>query len=68
VSRTHAELTRGEDGWLLTDLGSHNGTRLNGWLIHETVPVRAGDTVEFGSAAFVVTEPLPQPQSRDGSD
>jgi hypothetical protein len=58
VSRMHAELTRGEDGWLLADLGSHNGTRLNGWLIREPVPVRAGDRVEFGSAAFIMRDGL----------
>jgi hypothetical protein len=54
VSRRHAELTRGEDGWLLSDLGSHNGTRINGWLVREPVPLRAGDLVQFGSALFVV--------------
>jgi FHA domain/DUF1707 SHOCT-like domain len=54
VSRMHALLVRREDGWVLSDLGSHNGTRLNGWLVREPVPVRPGDRVEFGSMAFVV--------------
>jgi len=54
VSRRHALLVRGEDGWVLSDLGSHNGTRVNGWLIREPVPVRAGDRVEFGSMRFVL--------------
>ncbi len=54
VSRMHALLVRREGGWVLSDLGSHNGTRLNGWLIREPVPVRAGDRVEFGSTAFVI--------------
>ena len=54
VSRMHAQLVRREDGWLLSDLGSHNGTRVNGWLVREPVPVRAGDRVEFGSATFVI--------------
>jgi hypothetical protein len=54
VSRMHARLERAGDGWLLTDLGSTNGTRLNGWRIREPVPVRAGDRVTFGSAVFVV--------------
>jgi hypothetical protein len=54
VSRRHAELIRGEDGWLLSDLGSHNGTRVNGWLVREPVPLRPGDMVQFGSAMFVV--------------
>jgi hypothetical protein len=57
VSRTHALLVRREDGWVLSDLGSHNGTRLNGWLIREPVPVRAGDRVEFGSMAFIIAGP-----------
>jgi Domain of unknown function (DUF1707)/Inner membrane component of T3SS, cytoplasmic domain len=56
VSRLHAELVRGEDGWLLNDLGSHNGTRLNGWLVRETVRVRAGDRLEFGSMVFVIQD------------
>jgi len=55
VSRRHAKLDRGEGGWLLSDLGSHNGTRVNGWLVREPVPVRAGDVLQFGSAMFIVT-------------
>ena len=54
VSRMHALLVRREDGWVLSDLGSHNGTRLNGWLVREAVRVRAGDRVEFGSMAFII--------------
>ncbi len=60
VSRRHAGLTRGEDGWLLSDLGSHNGTRVNGWLVREPVPLRPGDMVQFGSALFVVRAQTPQ--------
>ena len=54
VSRMHALLVRREEGWVLSDLGSHNGTRLNGWLVREPVQVRAGDRVEFGSMAFII--------------
>ena len=54
VSRVHALLVRREDGWVLSDLGSHNGTRLNGWLVREPVPVHAGDRVEFGSMTFII--------------
>ncbi len=57
VSRRHAQLDRGEDGWLLSDLGSHNGTRVNGWLVREPVPVRPGDVLQFGSAMFVIQGP-----------
>ena len=54
VSRRHARLERAADGWLLTDLGSTNGTRLNGWRVREPVLVRAGDRVCFGSARFIM--------------
>jgi hypothetical protein len=59
VSRMHALLVRREDGWVLSDLGSHNGTRLNGWLVREAVRVRMGDRVEFGSMAFIIQDDQP---------
>jgi Inner membrane component of T3SS, cytoplasmic domain/Domain of unknown function (DUF1707) len=60
VSRLHARLARGAEGWQLTDLGSTNGTRLNGWRVRTAVPVRPGDHIRFGSATFVVQqEPSP---------
>jgi Domain of unknown function (DUF1707)/FHA domain len=62
VSRLHAQLDRHQDGWLLSDLGSHNGTRVNGWLVREPVPVRPGDLLQFGSAFFVI-QPDPQRQA-----
>lgn len=50
VSRRHAELERTPDGWLLADLRSTNGTRVNGWRVRgeDRVPVRPGDRVSFG--------------------
>ena len=66
VSRMHALLVRREDGWVLSDLGSHNGTRLNGWLVREPVPVQAGDRVEFGSMTFVIQgDPPGEPLAGD---
>jgi hypothetical protein len=56
VSRWHARLYREDDQWLLSDLGSTNGTRLNGWRVTTGVPVNAGDQVTFGSVSFVITE------------
>src|SRR5208282_4621717 len=67
VSRMHALLVRREDGWVLSDLGSHNGTRLNGWLVREPVPVQAGDRVEFGSLAFIIQgDPPAEPPAPEG--
>ncbi|MEV7806175.1 DUF1707 and FHA domain-containing protein [Microbispora sp. NPDC088329] len=55
VSRVHAELRRELDSWLLVDLGSMNGTRLNGWRLVGPAPVRAGDEVAFGDCVFLVS-------------
>jgi hypothetical protein len=57
VSRWHADLSRGPAGWRLADLGSTNGTRLNGWRITGPVHVRPGDLVSFGMATFVLGQP-----------
>jgi hypothetical protein len=59
VSRRHARLERDGDGWLLADLDSTNGTRLNGWRVSSPVPVRPGDQVSFGSAGFLVADARP---------
>jgi pSer/pThr/pTyr-binding forkhead associated (FHA) protein len=64
----HALLIRREDGWVLSDLGSHNGTRLNGWLVREPVQVRAGDRVEFGSMAFIIQDDRPAAPPASGQE
>jgi hypothetical protein len=56
VSRIHARLTRGAAGWMLADLGSTNGTRVNGWRVREPVAIRDGDRVRFGAMAFVMRD------------
>jgi hypothetical protein len=56
VSRWHASLQHGPDGWLLADLGSTNGTRLNGWRVTSPSPVSAGDLVTFGAVTFVLAD------------
>ncbi len=61
VSRQHAGLYRYLRGWLLTDLGSTNGTRLNGWRVREPVPVCPGDQVSFGAVTFVFREGAASP-------
>jgi hypothetical protein len=56
VSRSHAGLRREAGRWLLSDVGSTNGTRLNGWRVTAPVPLRAGDKITFGSMTMVVTD------------
>jgi len=48
VSRHHARLEHGENGFRLTDLGSTNGTKVNGKAIRVN-PVAAGDEISFGT-------------------
>ncbi|MFG1945073.1 FHA domain-containing protein [Nonomuraea sp. NPDC048826] len=60
VSRVHAELRREDDGgWLLVDLGSLNGTRLNGWRLVGPARVKSGDEVAFGDCGFLVSSEGP---------
>jgi FHA domain/DUF1707 SHOCT-like domain len=57
VSWHHAELRRGDQLWVLVDVGSKNGTRVNGWRADSGFTVRAGDWVSFGAAAFRLADP-----------
>jgi len=64
ISRRHAEIVLTESGVRVTDLGSSNGTFLNGAKITEA-EAGANDVVTFGKVAFrvkEVTAPLPRPQ------
>ena len=48
VSARHARITRRGDDWLIEDLGSRNGTWVNGTRINTAVPLHAGDRVLLG--------------------
>ncbi|MBZ4019058.1 ABC transporter ATP-binding protein/permease [Streptomyces purpurogeneiscleroticus] len=53
VSRRHAELRAGPEGYEIVDLGSHNGTYLNGRPVTRA-PVVPGDIVGIGHSSFVL--------------
>ena len=54
VSRNHAEVRPQGDGYVVVDLGSTNGTRVNGVRVSEQV-LRDGDEVMFGNTRVVFT-------------
>ncbi|MGE3767962.1 MAG: FHA domain-containing protein, partial [Kofleriaceae bacterium] len=45
VSRQHARVVAKGDSWCLEDLGSNNGTYINGARLIETLPIRANDEI-----------------------
>jgi pSer/pThr/pTyr-binding forkhead associated (FHA) protein len=53
VSRHHCEITSGADGLRIRDLGSSNGTTVNGQRVDEA-HLRPGDVVAVGPMLFVV--------------
>jgi sigma-B regulation protein RsbU (phosphoserine phosphatase) len=55
VSRRHAEIVRRGDRFFIQDLGSRNGTRVNGTEVHEPFEVGPGDRIEVGDLTLRVT-------------
>jgi hypothetical protein len=51
VSREHAQMRRTADGWKLLDLGSTNGTKINGMKITEEQLLVNGDELSFGTSS-----------------
>lgn len=52
VSRSHAVLSHEDRGWVLHDLGSMNGTYVNGHRVAGRALVRPGDLIAFGRITF----------------
>jgi pSer/pThr/pTyr-binding forkhead associated (FHA) protein len=66
VSRNHAEVTLKDNGWMVKDLGSANGTYIEDKLVETEMPAAAGDRIRFGHIAFYLVDDvarLPPPKS-----
>lgn len=48
VSRRHARIVRTPSGWILTELGSRNGTKVNGKRLLGLTRLRPGDRLRLG--------------------
>jgi serine/threonine protein kinase/outer membrane protein assembly factor BamD (BamD/ComL family) len=52
VSRSHAKLVERDGHWYLSDLGSANGTHLNGIPIHQEERLKPGDEIRVGASVM----------------
>lgn len=58
VSRRHAEIRLGDEGWVVEDLGSSNGTFLKGQKIAGPQSIGLGDEIGFGKFSIVFGKAL----------
>jgi signal transduction histidine kinase len=56
VSRRHARVSMGDGGFQIEDLGSANGTFLNGVRVQGATLLRIGDHVQIGSTVLVFAQ------------
>jgi len=61
VSSLHARLGRTATGFTVEDLGSSNGTFVNGVPASGAMPVEIGDIIEVGDVALRIAAPAPPP-------
>jgi hypothetical protein len=54
VSRSHAELRRHGAGWYVSDLGSSNGTWIDGRRVERDEPLHRGDQILLGGCLVLV--------------
>lgn len=68
-SRNHCEMFQNGDRWVLRDLGSRNGTLVNGVQVEEDWPLEEGQIVQIGNCELGFTSDLlhafPESQSND---
>ncbi|HYI11580.1 MAG TPA: SpoIIE family protein phosphatase [Thermoanaerobaculia bacterium] len=53
LSRKHAEIIAAGNSWVLKDLGSANGTYLNGTRVERDEPLKTGDRIRLGDTEIV---------------
>jgi pSer/pThr/pTyr-binding forkhead associated (FHA) protein len=64
VSRRHAVVAEGPEGFTIEDLGSTNGTWVNGERIDRPETLRAGDELRFGNTVWHVRAAVATPDGR----
>jgi len=54
LSRRHARLFDSGEGWRIEDLGSRNGTFINGRQVEQPAPIQAGDVIALSASLIKV--------------
>lgn len=57
-SRQHCRIEETPDGYVLHDLGTSNGTRLNGVRVEGSIALKVGDQIAIGEARIRIGEPV----------
>jgi pSer/pThr/pTyr-binding forkhead associated (FHA) protein len=65
VSRRQAEIWQDGGTWKIADLGSENGTLLNGQRLTEPQPLRPGDEISFGKYSLFFERTFDEPGPRN---
>ncbi len=56
ISAQHARFDRTAERWVVTDLHSTNGTRVNGRAVRGATRLQSGDVLEVGAVRFEVSD------------
>lgn len=70
LSRQHVRIFKSDDEWLVEDMGSRNGTRLNGTMISKPTPINPGDVIDASMSRITFggggaqPGPVPHAESR----
>lgn len=56
ISARHAQVWQEADHWILSDLGSRNGSAVNGQWCYNPLPFRTGDTVRLANCYDFIAE------------
>ena len=67
TSRTHAEIINTEDGYILKDLGSTNGTLHNEVRLEGEAPLKRNDEIRVGQEVFLFDPDLDVAVGREGA-
>jgi len=67
VSRVHSKITKKEDGYYVADMGSYNGTKVNGEPIKEAL-LNEGDVIRISKTTLVFSESKKRAKQKPAAD